>query len=108
MRADNDRDLFPTRLKTGVAARRLTTRWSGHHSAAAPHDSAKANCAFATSSGVSVNSRSLGASSIMLQNSYDRIAAEWHKNFRGQAYVDRTLSYVDRVLEGLPPQAEVL
>jgi hypothetical protein len=22
--------LFPTRLKTGVAARRLTTRWSGH------------------------------------------------------------------------------
>jgi len=44
----------------------------------------------------------------MLQNSYDRIAAEWHKNFRGQAYVDRTLSYVDRVLEGLPPQAEVL
>ena len=44
----------------------------------------------------------------MLQNSYDRIATEWHKNFRGQAYVDRTLSYVDRVLEGLPPQAEVL
>jgi SAM-dependent methyltransferase len=44
----------------------------------------------------------------MLENSYDRIAAEWHKNFRGQAYVDRTLSYVDRVLEGLPLQALVL
>ena len=44
----------------------------------------------------------------MLQNSYDQIAAEWHKNLRGQAYVDRTLGYVDRVLEGLPPQAEVL
>ncbi len=44
----------------------------------------------------------------MLHNSYDRIAAQWHKNFRGQAYVDRTLRYVDRVLEGLPPQAEVL
>jgi len=44
----------------------------------------------------------------MLHNSYDRIAAEWHKNFRGQAYVDRTLGYVDRVLEGLPSRAEVL
>jgi SAM-dependent methyltransferase len=44
----------------------------------------------------------------MLQNSYDLIAAQWHKNFRGQAYVERTLSYVDRVLEGLPPQARVL
>jgi SAM-dependent methyltransferase len=44
----------------------------------------------------------------MLHNSYDRIAAQWHKNFRGQAYVDRTLSYVDCVLEGLPPQANVL
>src|SRR2546423_1997247 len=62
MRADNDRELFLTRLKTGVAARRLTTRWSGHRSAAAPHDSAKANCAFATSSGVPLNSRSLDCS----------------------------------------------
>ena len=44
----------------------------------------------------------------MLQNSYDRIAAQWHKNFRGQAYVDRTLGYVDCVLQGLPPQASVL
>ena len=31
--------LFPTRLRTGVAARRLTTR-SGHRSAAAPHSRA--------------------------------------------------------------------
>jgi len=44
----------------------------------------------------------------MLENSYDRIAAQWHKNFRGEAYVERTLSYVDCVLEGLPPQARVL
>jgi cyclopropane fatty-acyl-phospholipid synthase-like methyltransferase len=44
----------------------------------------------------------------MLQNSYDQIAEQWRKNFRGQAYVDRTLRYVDRVLEGLPPQAKVL
>jgi len=44
----------------------------------------------------------------MLENSYDRIAAQWHKNFRGQAYVERTLSYVDCVLEGLLPQARVL
>src|ERR1041385_1325712 len=36
----NDRELFPTRLRTGVAARRLTTRWSGHRSAAAPHSRA--------------------------------------------------------------------
>jgi SAM-dependent methyltransferase len=50
----------------------------------------------------------MGPSAIMLKNSYDHIAAEWHNNFRGQAYVERTLSYVDRVLQGLPPQAEVL
>src|SRR5712692_4921288 len=37
----NDRELFPTRLRTGVAARRLTTRWSGHRSAAAPHSRAR-------------------------------------------------------------------
>src|SRR5712692_3330622 len=36
----NDRELFPTRLRTGGAARRLTTRWSGHRSAAAPHSRA--------------------------------------------------------------------
>ena len=44
----------------------------------------------------------------MLQNSYDDIATQWHSNFRGQGYVDRTLGYVDRILEGLPVGAKVL
>jgi SAM-dependent methyltransferase len=44
----------------------------------------------------------------MLQNSYDRIADEWHGNFIHDARVDRTLGYVDRVLEGLPPGAKIL
>src|SRR4051812_30842612 len=44
----------------------------------------------------------------MVKNSYDFIAEQWHKNFRGQTYVDRTLGYVDRILEGLPPQAKIL
>ncbi|MEO8573178.1 MAG: class I SAM-dependent methyltransferase [Pyrinomonadaceae bacterium] len=44
----------------------------------------------------------------MLQNSYDQIAEQWHSNFRGQTYVDRTLGYVDKILEGLPPQAKIL
>ena len=44
----------------------------------------------------------------MLQNSYDTIAEQWHKNFRGQVYVDRTLRYVDKILEGLPAEAKVL
>jgi len=26
-------------------------------------------------------------------NSYDKIAEQWHSNFRGQAYVDRVLAY---------------
>src|SRR6185503_5256191 len=43
-----------------------------------------------------------------MHNSYDHIAEQWHANFRGQAYVDRVLSYVDKVLEGLPPGARVL
>lgn len=43
-----------------------------------------------------------------MRNSYDYIAERWHSNFRGQAYVDRVLGYVDRVLEGLPPGAKVL
>jgi cyclopropane fatty-acyl-phospholipid synthase-like methyltransferase len=43
-----------------------------------------------------------------MRNSYDYIAGQWHSNFRGQAYVDRVLGYVDRVLEGLPPGAKVL
>jgi SAM-dependent methyltransferase len=45
---------------------------------------------------------------IMIQNSYDHIAEQWHANFRGQAYVDRTLGYVDKILEGLPAGAKVL
>ena len=44
----------------------------------------------------------------MLRNSYDLIAEKWHANFRGQAYVDRTLGYVDRILEGLSAGAKVL
>jgi SAM-dependent methyltransferase len=40
--------------------------------------------------------------------SYDDIAEQWHSNFRGQAYEDRVLSYVDKILEGLPPGARVL
>lgn len=44
----------------------------------------------------------------MLKNSYDKIAEKWHANFRGQEYVERTLSYVDKILNGLPPKAKVL
>ena len=44
----------------------------------------------------------------LMKNPYDLIAGEWHANFRGQAYVDRTLGYVDMVLEGLPAGARVL
>ena len=44
----------------------------------------------------------------MMRNSYDHIAEQWHSNFRGQAYVDRVLGYVGKVLEGLPPGATVL
>jgi SAM-dependent methyltransferase len=43
-----------------------------------------------------------------MDNSYDNIAEQWHANFRGQSYVDRVLSYVDRVLEGLRSGARVL
>jgi cyclopropane fatty-acyl-phospholipid synthase-like methyltransferase len=43
-----------------------------------------------------------------MQNSYDKIAEQWHANFRGQAYVDRVLGYVDTILAGLPPGAKVL
>lgn len=43
-----------------------------------------------------------------MQNSYDYIAEQWHANFRGQIYVDRVLSYVDKILEGLPARAKVL
>ncbi len=44
----------------------------------------------------------------MLQNSYDYVAAQWHSNSRGQEYVDRTLNYVESILEGLPAGAKVL
>jgi len=44
----------------------------------------------------------------MLQNSYDRIADEWQRNFVHDARVDKTLGYVDRVLNGLPPHSQVL
>lgn len=44
----------------------------------------------------------------MMHNSYDYIAEQWHSNLRGQKYIDRTLGYVDKVLEDLPPQAKVL
>ncbi len=44
----------------------------------------------------------------MSQNSYDHVATQWHANFRGQEYVDKTLGYVDAVLEGLPVGARVL
>ena len=43
-----------------------------------------------------------------MQNSYDYIAEQWHSNSRGQAYVDRVLLYIERILEGLPPGAKVL
>lgn len=43
-----------------------------------------------------------------MHNSYDAIAEQWHAHVRGHAYVSRVLGYVERVLEGLPPEAQVL
>ena len=43
-----------------------------------------------------------------MQNAYDQIAEQWHSDSRGQPYVDRVLSYVDLVLEGLDSGAKVL
>ena len=43
-----------------------------------------------------------------MQNAYDNIAEQWHSNFRGQTYIDRVLSYLDKILEDLPPKAKVL
>lgn len=43
-----------------------------------------------------------------MQNSYDHIAEQWHSNSRGQAYVDRVLGYVSKILEGLPRGAKIL
>jgi cyclopropane fatty-acyl-phospholipid synthase-like methyltransferase len=44
----------------------------------------------------------------MLQNPYDHIAERWHSNYRSQAYIERVLGYVDKILDGLPPGAKVL
>jgi cyclopropane fatty-acyl-phospholipid synthase-like methyltransferase len=43
-----------------------------------------------------------------MENPYDHIAEQWHSNFRGRAYVERVLGYVERVLEGLPRGAKIL
>jgi cyclopropane fatty-acyl-phospholipid synthase-like methyltransferase len=43
-----------------------------------------------------------------MQNAYDQIAEQWHSDSRRQPYVDRVLSYVDLVLEGLHSGAKVL
>jgi cyclopropane fatty-acyl-phospholipid synthase-like methyltransferase len=43
-----------------------------------------------------------------MQNPYDHIAEKWHANFRGQAYVERVLGYVDRILDGVAAGAKVL
>lgn len=45
---------------------------------------------------------------MIMENSYDQIAEQWHSNDRGQAYLNRVLGYVDLVLAGLPPGARVL
>lgn len=42
------------------------------------------------------------------RNSYDYIAEQWRSNLRGQAYADRVLNYVGKILEGLPLAARVL
>jgi len=44
----------------------------------------------------------------MLHNSYDFIADEWHNHFISGAHVERTLGYVDHVLDSVPPGAKVL
>src|SRR5262245_1847740 len=44
----------------------------------------------------------------MPHNSYDLIADDWHKHVIGNTRVERTLGYVDCVLDGLPPRAKVL
>lgn len=43
-----------------------------------------------------------------MRNAYDHIAAQWHADKRAPAYVERVLSYVDRVLAGLTAGAQVL
>ncbi len=44
----------------------------------------------------------------MTRNAYDRIAEQWHANLRGRRYIDRTLGYVDKILENLPAQSKIL
>ena len=39
---------------------------------------------------------------------YDLIADQWHGNKRAPRYIEHVLSYVDRILEGLPEGASVL
>ena len=39
---------------------------------------------------------------------YDLIADWWHANKRAQGYLERVISYVDRILEDLPAGAKVL
>ena len=39
---------------------------------------------------------------------YDLIADQWHGNKRAPGYIEQVLSYVDRILEGLPVGARVL
>src|SRR5688572_23767704 len=39
---------------------------------------------------------------------YDLIADQWHADKRAQGYIEHVLSYVDRILEGLPARAKVL
>jgi cyclopropane fatty-acyl-phospholipid synthase-like methyltransferase len=39
---------------------------------------------------------------------YDLIADQWDANKRAQGYIEHVLSYVDRIVEELPPAAKVL
>lgn len=43
-----------------------------------------------------------------MQNSYDLITDQWHADSRGEAYVERVLGYVDRILRDVPSNATVL
>jgi SAM-dependent methyltransferase len=42
------------------------------------------------------------------RNSYDQIAERWHANRRNPDYLNRTLAYVDKILEGVPTGSRVL
>jgi 2-polyprenyl-3-methyl-5-hydroxy-6-metoxy-1,4-benzoquinol methylase len=44
----------------------------------------------------------------MQRNPYDQIADQWYSSGRDEAYVERVLGYVDRILHRLPPGAKVL